>query len=278
MDELLAAVIVIFLLSTIFLVGRIHQTLDLNKYRVALASVKEILRQSYAGADPEENIRKFSLVSSLKVMIVQHNWSYGSLNRTMVSGMFYPGTSGFTCKIVPQATVVPPNTTFYVKMIFVSSEGYPKDVVGYANFGGLVYSFKASGIYKISVKSPSSGSLKLHAVAFSQGDKCEVESEVVVRNVSLSSVTIGDMLNQGDVVIIRSSGGVNWSLIGSRKIMEGKGAANFYFRLEGWICYSPYLLVDQRALLRDEKGKEVEVHSYDIAIINPFETYIYVGV
>ena len=278
MDELLAAAIIILLLSTILLVSRTHQTLDLNKYRIALMSVKEILRQSYAGVDPEENIKKFSLVSSLKVMVMQHNWSYGSLNRTMVSGMFYPGTSGLICKIVPQATVVPPNTTFYVKIVFVSSEGYPKDVIGYADFDGSVYPFKTSGIYKISVKSPSSGSLKLHIMAFSQGDKCEVESEVVVKDVSLGSVTIGDVLNQGDLVAIRSSGGVNWSLIGSRKIMEGKGAANFYFRLNGWICYSPYLLIDQRALLRDKKGEEVEVHLYDIAIINPFETYIYVGV
>jgi len=278
MDELLAAAIIILLLSTILLVSRTHQTLDLNKYRIALMSVKEILRQSYAGVDPEENIKKFSLVSSLKVMVMQHNWSYGSLNRTMVSGMFYPGTSGLICKIVPQATVVPPNTTFYVKIVFVSSEGYPKDVIGYADLGSLVYPFKTSGIYKISVKSPSSGSLKLHIMAFSQGDKCEVESEVVVKDVSLGSVTIGDVLNQGDLVAIRSSGGVNWSLIGSRKIMEGKGAANFYFRLNGWICYSPYLLIDQRALLRDKKGEEVEVHLYDIAIINPFETYIYVGV
>ncbi|MGC8932631.1 MAG: hypothetical protein ACP5LQ_05010 [Candidatus Methanodesulfokora sp.] len=278
MDELLAGVMMILLLSTIFIFSISYQKQDLNKYRIALMSVKNILSQSYAGADPEENIRKFSLAFGLKIMIVQQNWSYGYLNRRMMSGMFYPGASGLICKIVPQATVVPPNTTFYVKMIFVSPEGYPRDVVGYANFGGLVYTFKARGIYKISLKSPSSGSIRLYAAVFSQGDKCEMKSEVTVRNVSLSSVTIGDVLNQGDLVEIRSSGGINWSIIGGRKIMEGKGAANLYFRLEGWICYSPYLLIDQRVILRDEKGAEIEAHSYDIAIINPFETYIYIGV
>lgn len=278
MDELLAAVFVILLLSTVFIVSRTYQAQDLSRYRVALISVKEILSGSYAGIDPEEGIRKFSLVSGLKIMVVQGNWSYGSVSRTMVSGMFYPGTSGLVCRIVPQATVVPPNTTFYVKMVFVSSEGYPRDVIGYVDLNGLVYTFKATGIHRIQVRSPSSGSIMLRAVAFSRGDKCEMESEVAVRNVSLTTVKIGDVLNQGDLVRIRSSGGVNWSLFGSRKISEGEGAANLYLRLEGWICYSPYLLIDQRVLLRDERGAEVEAHSYDIAIINPFETYIYVGV
>lgn len=278
MDELLAGVLIILLLSMIFVASRSYQSEDLNRYRIALMSVKNILSQSYKGVDPEESIRKFSLVSGLRIMLVQQNWSYGYLNRTVMSGMFYPGASGLICKIVPQATVVPPNTTFYVKMIFVSPEGYPRDVVGYANFGGLIYTFKARGIHKISLKSPPSGSIRLYAVAFSQGEKCEMESEVAVRNVSLSTVTIGDVLNQGDLVKIKSSGGENWSLIGGRKIMEGKGAANFHLRLEGWICYSPYLLVDQRVILRDERGAEIEAHSYDIAIINPFETYIYIGV